>query len=40
MTIESIIEDIAFEVGKDPAEIRKINLYGTETNNITHYGNH
>lgn len=38
MTIESIIEDIAFETGKDPAEIRKINLYGKDTNNITHYG--
>ncbi|MEE2744574.1 MAG: molybdopterin cofactor-binding domain-containing protein [Bdellovibrionota bacterium] len=38
MTIESIIEDIAFELGKDPAEIRKINLYGKEENNVTHYG--
>jgi xanthine dehydrogenase large subunit len=38
LTIESIIEDIAFETGKDPAEIRKINLYGKGERNVTHYG--
>lgn len=33
---ESIIEDIAFKVGKSFDEIRRINLYAE--NSITHYG--
>ena len=38
MTIESIIEDIAFKLKKDSFDIREINLYGKEERNITPYG--
>jgi len=34
---ERWIEDIAYQLGKDPLEIRKINFYGTDTDNITPY---
>lgn len=37
MTIEMVMDDIARHLGKDPLEIRKINLYGTNDRNITHY---
>ncbi|MFQ3209712.1 MAG: xanthine dehydrogenase large subunit [Colwellia sp.] len=37
MTIELIIDDIARHLGKDPLAIRKINLYGKEERNVTHY---
>lgn len=37
MTIEMVMDDIARHLGKDPLEIRKINLYGTEDRNETHY---
>lgn len=36
--IESIMDRIARQLKKDAAEVRKINFYGTETDNITHYG--
>lgn len=38
MTIESLIEDIAAYLKKDAFEIRELNCYGKDTNNITHYG--
>lgn len=38
MTIESIIEDIATYLKKDAYEIRQLNCYGKEKNNVTHYG--
>lgn len=38
MTIESIIEDIAIYLKKDALDVRKINLYGKESRNITPYG--
>lgn len=38
MTIESIIEDIAKYLDKDPLDIRLLNLYGTTDRNVTHYG--
>ena len=38
LTMEALIEDIAKIVGKDPAEIRKINLYGQGKRNLTPYG--
>lgn len=38
MTIESIIEDIAAHLHKDPMQVRQINCYGHDTNNLTHYG--
>jgi xanthine dehydrogenase large subunit len=37
MTIESIIEDIAHTLGKDPYEIRRLNCYEGERN-LTPYG--
>lgn len=38
MTIESIIEDIAAYLGKDPLDVRQLNCYGIEERNRTHYG--
>jgi len=35
--IEDLIDKIARKLGKDPAEIRKLNFYGTTENNVTHY---
>jgi len=37
MTIELIMDEIARHLGKDPLEIRKLNLYGKEERNVTHY---
>ncbi|KGJ97993.1 xanthine dehydrogenase molybdopterin binding subunit [Thalassotalea sp. ND16A] len=37
MTIEMVMDDIARHLGKDPLEIRKINLYGDNERNETHY---
>jgi len=37
MTIEMVMDEIARHLGKDPLEIRKINLYGGEGRNQTHY---
>lgn len=37
MTMESIIEDIAFHLKKDSYAVREINLYGKEDRNITPY---
>jgi len=34
---ERWIEDIAYDLGKDPLEIRKANFYGVDENNITPY---
>jgi len=36
--IENIIDRIARHLGKDPLEIRKLNFYNEEKENITHYG--
>ncbi|WP_374029102.1 xanthine dehydrogenase molybdopterin binding subunit [Bdellovibrio bacteriovorus] len=38
MTIESILEDIAVYLKKEAFEIRELNCYGVEKNNVTHYG--
>jgi xanthine dehydrogenase large subunit len=38
MTIESIIEDMAAVLKIDSFKIRRLNLYGTDTRNITPYG--
>lgn len=38
LTIETIIEDIAAHLKKDPAEIRVLNCYGKNERNITPYG--
>jgi len=37
MTIEMVMDDIARYLGKDPLEIRKLNLYGKDERNVTHY---
>lgn len=37
MTIEMVMDDIARKLGKDPLDIRKINLYGENKRNVTHY---
>ena len=37
MTIEMVMDDIARYLGKDPLEVRKINLYGKNERNVTHY---
>jgi len=36
--MEHIIEEIARHRGRDPLDIRKINLYGVEDRNVTPYG--
>lgn len=36
--MESIIDRIARHLGKDPLAIRKLNYYGEDHRNITHYG--
>ena len=39
VSIEGVIDDISRYLGKDPLDVRKINLYGSEGGrNITHYG--
>ena len=38
ISIEGVMDDIARAVGKDPLEVRKLNLYGQEDRNVTHYG--
>ncbi|PZM85871.1 MAG: xanthine dehydrogenase molybdopterin binding subunit [Candidatus Melainabacteria bacterium] len=37
-TIESIVQDIAAYLKKDPLDVRLANLYGTTERNTTHYG--
>ena len=34
---ERLIEEVAFAVGRDPLEIRKLNFYGTGDRNVTPY---
>jgi len=36
--VETVIDRIARQLKKDPAEIRKLNFYQTDQNNTTHYG--
>ncbi len=35
--IERVVDEIAFALGKDPLEVRKLNLYGGEGRNVTPY---
>ena len=37
IAMETVIDEIAFHRGKDPLEIRKLNLYNTSDRNITPY---
>ena len=36
--IETVIDRIARTLKKDAADVRKLNFYGTDTRNVTHYG--
>jgi len=36
--IEAVIDDIALYLGRDPLAVRKVNFYGVDDRNITHYG--
>ena len=36
--METVIDRIARSINKDPAEIRLLNFYGIDKNNVTHYG--
>ncbi len=36
--MEQVMDRIARFLKKDPADVRKINFYGTDTDNVTHYG--
>ena len=38
IAIENILDSIARRLGRDPLDVRRINFYGTETNNVTPYG--
>ena len=38
IAIESLIDSVARRLGKDPLAVRRANFYGTETNNVTPYG--
>lgn len=37
IVIEAIMGDIARALGKDPLDVRRRNLYGTDDRNVTHY---
>ena len=37
IVMESVIDEIAFALGKDPLDIRKLNLYGDKQRNVTPY---
>ena len=37
IAMESVIDEIAFALGKDPLDIRKANLYGTAPRDVTPY---
>lgn len=35
--IEAVIDDIARHLGRDPLAVRKVNFYGVDERNVTHY---
>ncbi|HEV8255596.1 MAG TPA: xanthine dehydrogenase molybdopterin binding subunit [Casimicrobiaceae bacterium] len=37
MGIECVIDEIARHLGKDPLDVRKVNFYGIDERNVTHY---
>jgi xanthine dehydrogenase large subunit len=37
MGIEQVIDEIACRLGRDPLDVRKVNFYGIEERNVTHY---
>ncbi len=38
MAIENVIDNISRYLKKDSADVRKVNFYGKNNNNVTHYG--
>jgi xanthine dehydrogenase large subunit len=38
IAIEYLIDSVARALGKDPLDVRRANFYGTDTNNVTPYG--
>ena len=38
MVIEAVLDDVARRLGRDSLDVRRINLYGTQDRNVTHYG--
>ncbi|MBL0125789.1 MAG: xanthine dehydrogenase molybdopterin binding subunit [Betaproteobacteria bacterium] len=38
IAIEYILDNIARDLGKDPLDVRKLNLYGNDERNVTPYG--
>jgi xanthine dehydrogenase large subunit len=38
IAIENILDTIARTLGKDPLDVRRVNFYGKETQNVTPYG--
>lgn len=36
--VEQVLDDIAFKLNIDPAEVRRLNLYGVGERDIAHYG--
>ncbi len=38
MVIEAVLDSVARVLGRDPLDVRRINLYGTHDRNVTHYG--
>ena len=38
IAIENILDSIARKLGRDAMEVRRVNYYGKETNNVTPYG--
>jgi xanthine dehydrogenase large subunit len=38
MVIEAVLDDIARTLRRDPLDVRRINLYGLDERNVTHYG--
>ena len=37
MAMENVLDEIARTLGKDPLDVRKVNLYGTDERNVTPY---
>jgi xanthine dehydrogenase large subunit len=37
LAIEQVVDEIARQIGRDPLDVRRINLYGTDDRNVTPY---
>jgi xanthine dehydrogenase large subunit len=38
MVIEAVLDGVARRLGRDPLDVRRLNLYGVTDRNLTHYG--